>query len=238
MKKKSEPIPSPFGINIYIDESGDLGFPNGSDYFVLGAVIAPQKIHIEQCNTCVGRAKRKISKNYPYDELKSHRLKEENREKVAREILKTDLNFGYLLLRKKEVIADRWNHHSLYNWLTAKLIEKVIFQYYLKADVHVIIDKSLYGINREEFNHCIKARKVDIFNGRDNLNVDILHVNSEKVAGIQVADFIAGTTYQHYSRYKENPTDQYNFFPQIYERSTIRLNFFENQNNSGTQKGK
>jgi len=32
-KKKNNPLLSALGVNIYIDESGDLGFPNGLDFF-------------------------------------------------------------------------------------------------------------------------------------------------------------------------------------------------------------
>ena len=106
-------------------------------------------------------------------------------------------------------------------------MEDVIIQYGFRADVNVIIDKSLSGIRQHEFNQTLANRKSDRFNHLSNLDVKILHCNSKTECGIQVSDIVAGCVYQHYARYGCDPTPEYNYFPQIYERSTVKLDFFE-----------
>jgi len=97
------PLPSPLGVNVYIDESGDLGFYGGSDFFVFGGVIVKNIEDELDCKTHVRRAKKKIWKLYKEDELKSSKLRDNNRKLVVGEILKGQYDFAYALLRKKQV---------------------------------------------------------------------------------------------------------------------------------------
>jgi hypothetical protein len=136
-----EPPPiSSLGVNIYMDESGDLGYPNGSEFFVFGAIIVKSSHDEICCKKAVTRAKKKISNDYSYDELKSSKLREKCRETVIKEILKGSYDFGYCLLRKNDVREERRNTASLYNWLAPKLVEDIIMRYGFKADVNLIID--------------------------------------------------------------------------------------------------
>jgi len=221
------PIPSPLGVNIYIDESGDLGFPNGSKFFVFGAVIVKNHEDDQCCKKRVTRAISKILPEYQLEELKSYYLDDLCREKVVGEILKGYYDFAYSLLRKNDVKEEFRNTSGLYNWLAAKLVEEIIIEYGFKSDVNVIIDKSLYGIKQHAFNQTLLARSFDRFNRYRNLEVKIFHCDSKKEHGIQIADIIAGTVYQHYTRYNRNPTPEYNYFPQICERTTVALDFFK-----------
>jgi len=195
------PIPSPLGVNIYIDESGDLGYPDGSKFFVFGAVIVKNHNDEKCCKKHVMRAKREIWGSYKFDELKSSNLHDECREIVIKEILKGDYDFAYSLLRKDEVKSDLRSTSGLYNWLAALLVEEIIIKYGFKSDVNVIIDKSLNGIRQLDFNQTLMARSFDRFNRFPCLEVKIFHHNSKTEYGIQIADIVAGTVYRHYTKY-------------------------------------
>jgi hypothetical protein len=221
------PIPSPFGVNIYIDESGDLGYPNGSKFFVFGAVIVKNHEDEKCCKTRIMRAKRKIWSDYKFAEVKSSNLHDNNREIVIKEILKGNYDFAYCLLRKDEVKQEFRSVFGLYNWLAAKLVEEIIFKYGFKSDVNVIMDKSLYGVQQHNFNQTMLGRNFDIFNKYQDLEVKIFHSNSKTEYGIQIADMVAGTVYRHYTKFNKNPTPEYNFFPQICEKTTVALDFFQ-----------
>ena len=221
------PVPSPLGVNIYIDESGDLGYPDGSKFFVFGAVIVKNNDDEECCKTRVMRAKRKIWDEYKFDELKSSNLHDDCREIVVKEILKGNFDFAYCLLRKEDVSENFRSTSGLYNWLAAKLVEEIIIEYGFRSDVNVIIDKSLYGIRQHDFNQTMLSRNFDRFNRIPSLDVKIFHCNSKVEYGIQVADIVAGTVYRHYTKYNRNPAPEYNFFPQICEKTTVALDFFK-----------
>lgn len=221
------PIPSPLGVNIYIDESGDLGYPNGSKFFVFGAIIIKNHDDEKCCKKRVTRAKSKIQNYYHYDELKSAHLHDHCREVVIREILKGDYDFAYSLLRKDDVKPELRDTSGLYNWLAAKTVEEIIIEYGFRSDVNVILDKSLYGIKQHEFNQTMMARSFDRFNKYRNLEVRIFHRNSKTEYGIQIADIVAGTVYQHYTRYNRNPAHEHNYFPKICDKTTVALDFFK-----------
>jgi Protein of unknown function (DUF3800) len=218
---------SPLGVNIYLDESGDLGYPNGSDFFVFGGVIVKTPEDEAGCKKHVSRAKRKIWDQYKFDELKSSNLHDNCRRIVVNELLKGTYDFAYSLLRKNEVKPDLRDTSGLYNWLAAKLVEEVIIEYGFKSDVNVIIDKSLYGVRQHEFNQTLLNRNFDRFNRYPNHSVKIFHCNSKVECGIQIADIVAGTVYRHYARYNRNPAHEYNFFPQVCERTKVALDFFK-----------
>jgi len=227
MEHSIPPAPSPLGVNIYMDESGDLGYPNGSPYFVFGAVIVKNNDDEICCQKRVKRAKKKIWKFYKFDELKSSNLHDQCREVVIHELLKGSYDFAYSLLRKNDVKPELRDTTGLYGWLAAKLVEEVIIDYGFKTDVNVIIDKSLYGIQEHEFNKTLLNRNFDRFNRYPNLAVEIYHCNSKTECGIQIADVVAGTVFRHYTKYNRNPSHEYNFFPQICEKTKIALDFFK-----------
>lgn len=93
--------------------------------------------------------------------------------------------------------------------------------------MNVIIDKSLYGIRQHDFNQTMLSRNFDRFNRIPSLGVKIFHCNSKAEYGIQIADIVAGTVYRHYTKYNRNPAPEYNFFPQICEKTTVALDFFK-----------
>jgi hypothetical protein len=223
----THPIPSPLGVNIYIDESGDLGFPNGSQFFVFGAVVAKNHDDDKCCKRRVTKAMSKIIPDYKLLELKSYYLNDPHREKVVNEIIKGNYDFAYCLLRKNDVKPEFRDTSGLYNWLAAKVVEEIIIEYGFKSDVNVIIDKSLYGIKQQKFNLTLLARSFDRFNRFPSLDVKIFHCDSKTECGIQIADIVAGTVYQHYTKYNRNPSHEYNFFPQICSKTSVALDFFK-----------
>lgn len=221
------PCPSSFGVNIYVDESGDLGFCGGSKFFVFGCVIVKNIEDELDCKTQVRRSMKKIFKNYKDDELKSTNLREENRKIVIEELLKGQYDFAYLLLRKDQVSESLKNTpFGVYNWLAANLLENIILHYGFRADVNVIIDRAFTGIRQYEFNQTVISRRHDRFRHLSNLEVNIFPRNSKTECGIQIADVVAGCVFQHYEKFKCDPTPEYNYFPQIFKRSKITLDFF------------
>lgn len=164
VEKISDILPSPSGVNIYIDESGDLGFTGrSSPYFVIGAIIVKGPEKVQRIKTCMSRVKKKLPKKHKnIPELKYHNTDDTYRRRVLECISKTNVDIAFLLLRKEQVyhyLRDR--HQILYNYLTGSLVSTVIADYGFSSDVNVIIDKSLDGVVREEFDKYLAHRSLE-----------------------------------------------------------------------------
>ncbi|MGI6502673.1 MAG: DUF3800 domain-containing protein [Candidatus Methanoculleus thermohydrogenotrophicum] len=228
VEKISDIIPSPSGVNIYIDESGDLGFTGrSSPYFVIGAIIVkgPEKVQRIK-KTCMSRVKKKLPKKHKkIPELKYHNTDDRYRRRVLECISKTNVDIAFLLLRKEQVhryLRDR--HQILYNYLTGSLVSTIITDYGFSSDVNVIIDKSLDGVVREEFDKYLAYRSLENGSFRQPVmcRLEIYHVDSKQNLCVQAADFIAGAVHRHFRDYLPY-ADHYSA---IENNITIALDFF------------
>lgn len=227
MEIVSDIIPSPSGVNIYIDESGDLGFTErSSPYFVIGAIIVEGPERVQRLKTCMNRVKKKLPKKYSnIPELKYHNTDDTYRRRVLECISKTGVDIAYLLLRKEQVYPRlKSQRQILYNYLTGFLVSTVISDYEFSSDVNVIIDKSLDGVVREEFDRYLAFRSLENGSSRQlaMCQLEIMHADSKQNLCIQAADFIAGTVHRHFRDYM--PYDDHYFV--IEGNVKICLDFF------------
>jgi hypothetical protein len=209
---------------IYLDESGDLGFgPRSSKYFILAAIITRDA---EQVRRCIKRVRqRKLPKRYKtIPELKFHNSSQTIRRRVLKCVSRTDTDIAYAVLRKHQVYERLKNKPwILYNYLRGSLIAKIITAYRPEGPIKVIVDRSLYGFDREHFDNYL-TWKTCLGNHSEELNMDppeIVHIDSKKDRCIQAVDFVAGAIGRRYSR--EDPS----YYNTIEPRISILMDFFE-----------
>jgi hypothetical protein len=209
---------------IYLDESGDLGFkPRSSKFFVLAAIITrdPEKVR-----RCIKRVRQqKLPKKYKtVPELKFHNSSQTIRKRVLDCVAGTDTDIAFVILHKNQVYERLKSKPSiLYNYLTGSLIAKIIIAYKLEGQVRVIIDKSLYGFERENFDNYL-TWKACLGNHSEEQSIDppeIVHIDSRQDRCIQVADFVAGAINHKYTM--NDPS----YYSAIGPRISILLDFFE-----------
>ena len=198
-----EIMPSPRGVNIYIDESGDLGFTGElSPYFIIAAIIAQGPEQVQKCRTCMKRTMRKLPKKYKnIAELKYHNTDDTYRRRILEDFSKTEIEIAYVVLRKEQVYDNlRNNGQILYNYLTGSLVANIISKYGFSHEINVIIDKSLDGVSREEFDKYLIYRSLDRDNSyhTGNYQLEVTHVDSKQNLCVQAVDFIAGAIHRHY----------------------------------------
>ena len=191
-----EIIPSPRGVNIFIDESGDLGFTGKiSPYFIIAAIIAQGPEQVQKCKACVKRTMKKLPKKYKdIAEIKHHNTDDTYRRRVLENFSKTGIEIAYVVLRKEQVYPNlRDKHQVLYNYLTGSLVANIISEYGFSHDTNVIIDKSLDGVSRDEFDRYLAYRFLERGNSRsmEDYQLEVIHVDSRQNLGVQVADFIS-----------------------------------------------
>ena len=210
-------------MDIYIDESGDLGFTQqSSEYFVMAALIPHDTLPIQRCFKKIRQQKmKKKMKQVP--EFKYNNTPSEIKRRIFRCLASCDLDIAYSILHKKQVrhhLQDK--RQVVYNYLAASLVSKVASYYGTAESVNVIIDKSLYGLQKEHFDDYVTYKMLEFpDNGvADRSQISITHVNSKTEPCIQAVDFIAGAVHH---KYRSDETTHYHL---LQEKMIIQLDNF------------
>jgi hypothetical protein len=215
-------------MEIYLDESGNLGQlgANASKvdpYFVIAALIVRDDLPIKRCIKDIRR--RKIKKKYKVrSELKFSNSDEIIRRRILECVGRTNNDIAFALLRKYQVDEDlRDKPQVVYNYLCKQLLYRIVTKYELGGMINIIVDRSLYGVQRENFNDYVEGR----IGVRIPARIEVSHVDSKQCPCVQAVDFVAGAISR---KYRIND-DLY--YQKIQNRVRIALDFFEpNRNKS------
>lgn len=209
-------------MKIYLDESGSLGglgskASEDDPYFVLAALVVREDLPIRRCIKNIRR--KKIKKKYKKtSELKFSNSDDNIRRRILKCIGRTDNDVAYALLRKGQVNESLQDKPQVvYNYLCKQLLYRIIDKYEMSAPVEIIVDKSLYGVQRENFNDYVEGR----IGERVSIEIDVTHVDSKQCPGVQAVDFIAGAINRKYREEDDS------YYQKVEQRISIMLDFFE-----------
>ena len=188
-------------MDLYIDESGDLGVtPRSSGYFVIAAAVIRDPVHVRKCFAKI--RKHKLKRRFrEIPEFKFNNSSHEIKRRVLECIAESDIDIWYALLRKNQLHEKLRNKpHIVYNYLVASLIAKIFLWYEPRNAFNVIVDKCLNGIHREDFDHYVGFKMLEQSEGDLEFPdyMTISHVDSRQEPCIQAADFISGAVYRKY----------------------------------------
>ena len=125
-------------------------------------------------------------------ELKFHNSSQSIRERVLKCFSKTDNDIAYVILRKEQVYPSlREERTILYNYMSGMLLSKIIKAYNWEGSLDLIIDKSLYNSQRDNFDNYL-TRKASAL----NVTLNPSHPDSQRERGVQAADYVAGAINQ------------------------------------------
>jgi hypothetical protein len=213
-------------MEIYLDESGNLGqlgarASKADPYFVIAALIVRDDLPIKRCIKDIRR--RKIKKKYKVrSELKFSNSDEIIRRRILECVGRTNNDIAFALLRKYQVDEDlRDKPQVVYNYLCKKLLYRIVTKYELRGTINIIVDRSLYGVQRENFNDYVEGR----IGVRIPARIEVSHVDSKQCPCVQAVDFVAGAISR---KYRIND-DLY--YQKIQNRIRIALDFFESNRN-------
>ena len=181
---------------IYIDESGDLGDNYlGSRYFVIGAIIVDNPKNL---NRIIKYARNNYNNILGRDlEIKGNKTNRYVIKKILGKINSIDYQVLAIFLNKKNLHngPDFYKYNVLYDTLASKLAEKIT----ITSPTTVIVDRSK---GKHEDMRIFNERFSSSLNNPDGYLVNIIHANSIKERGLQIADLIAWSVFQ--SREHEN----------------------------------
>ncbi len=189
---------------LYIDESGDLGFEKGSNYFI----ITCAKIDNEKDNVAFLRIPKKVrqrtlKKKYKKGfELKFTNSSPLIRERYLSRLKDLDLQVFSLIIKKEYTNNElRDNLPILYNYLLKILLEKPLKEIDISNNLTIYLDKCMSKNQMENFRAYIETEFVYLFNKVPKINV--VHVSSAGHPGLQVTDFICGAFGYKYNTAKQ-----------------------------------
>ena len=173
-------------MEIYLDESGNLGRLGAraskiDPYFVIAALIVRDDLPIKRCIKDIRR--RKIKKKYKVrSELKFSNSDETIRRRVLECVGRTNNDIAFALLRKYQVDEDlRDKPQVVYNYLCKQLLYRIIGKYELSGTINMIVDRSLYGVQRENFDDYVEGR----IGVRVPASIEVSHVDSNLTSRIK-----------------------------------------------------
>ena len=222
-------------INVYIDESGNLG--RAGKYFVLAAVVFDTKQGTTRAKRIIKREQLLIAKERKLsriEEIKSYQLKFSQRQRILNKMIaKPDMDIFYLVIYKPS--TSLLNHHTtqnlIYNYF-AKLLTDMIFAHY-DDDYNVVFDQRTTCV--KSMNSLTDYIKINAYTRHKHFERDIqvMQRDSKTLYNLQTADLIVGTVYQAYTKHKRHFLDmlaprivQFDEFP----RGTFRGSFKEIDN--------
>jgi len=168
------------GLNqVFVDESGDLGGSKSNKwYFVIVAVLCDEN--------AIGTTIRGISERFGLSELKFRELSYD--EKVEAIRLLSLLEFNYVVLSKNDRGLQNWLDRSKHNKsLAARKLHGALVQ-----GLHSYVAPQIIVVDRNQY-----SRDISEFLAK-RYSITIIPDDSQKRAGLQLADAMANIIYLHY----------------------------------------
>lgn len=195
-------------INLFIDESGNLGAGMGQYFLICALDIDPNmKAAIsKRAGRIICRFKEK--NNIPKStELKGSLLNDENRNELIDKILFKGVKVRYIVLDLKQttmLLAKPDDKNACFNYLIQLLVNKITVEYPNIKKVNLYLDNRSVKIgNRLSLKPYLYNKLVlEQLESKSDVNrieFDINYLESESCYLIQWADIIANSLYKKYN---------------------------------------
>jgi hypothetical protein len=194
-------------VDIYLDESGDLGFnPTGSKYFVVGVMATTDTTRL---NRLVKRGNRKFGmKEKGSIEFKFNKSRETVRQYFLKGIADTNSWIVWKAIQKENANADlRLKKDKLYHYVCGSALEDIFRRTHAK-EIHVILDRRQSKRTlRNDLDRYIEAKFLESHAGYFSPKLTISHFDSTKCESLQVHDFAVGSIFQGLERHNQDYTN-------------------------------
>lgn len=185
------------GVYVYLDESGDLGFSEGSTaLFTIAFVVLGDPTEFKRC---VKRTKIKY-RIPPIEELKGATTRAEVKADLLRRFSKIDMAIHSITVNKEKVNERlRGDGNILYNYMVGLSLGAWLLKQPKGAAIKIIVDRRITSITSGfDFDEYLKY-KTWYEGQRSDLELLIDHVDSHGALSIQGIDVICNTIYRKFS---------------------------------------
>lgn len=191
-------------FDIYVDEAGDLGFQkDSSKFFVISFVMISRNSVLKtnsEVNSLLAEMKKKHKRRYR-SEFKFSKDDNSTRKSFLDKIKKLPVHFGILVFDKSnlsKIMTDGRRHlyQNIFDIFPLEEFIELKFKKNHQNNLFLIFDNLLTKGKKEIFNSLIKKRLHYYMLNHDlNLKVRILHKDSKNTPLLQMADYLAGSTF-------------------------------------------
>lgn len=195
---------SPPALEVFIDESGDLGFSEKSTkYFVVAYVVTNNALPIR---TRISRLKKNMNNKHKGSiaEFKFGRDAELTRTRALSEICNCDFELGLVVIDKSYVKSSLRNDPPLlYRYLVVNYVVTSLVNAYDLTTIRFVVDKSLNSKGMQAFDSYLANKlswRQEMEKGHSMPQVEIIHEQSAADSCLQVADYCAGATFARFER--------------------------------------
>jgi len=184
-------------INIFLDESGDLGFGQGSSrYFTISFIVMKNSVHFIRYVKEI-----KIKYNIPRNvELKGNTTRHEIKEDLLAKLQKLDIEIHAITVKKKSVEPKlRRDPNILYNYMVGLILVERILAEPPGVGICVNVDRRVISITSGfKFNEYLRY-KVWYEGKRQDIDLEINHLDSHRSLAIQGIDIICNSIFKKYN---------------------------------------
>ena len=195
---------------VYLDESGDLGFGQGSTkYFTIAFVVIENPVPFRRCVKEV-----KVKYHIPRDvELKGSTTREVIKKDLFGRFLKLDIEVHAITVKKTNVEPKlQKDTNILYNYMVGLSLGERILEEPKDAKVVINVDRRIIAITSGfKFNEYLRY-KIWYERERRDIDLKIYHLDSHEAYAIQGIDVICNSIFRKYS------SNNYKLFNIIYDK--------------------
>lgn len=187
-------------VDVYLDESGDLGFsPRSTRYFVVVALAIPEP---EELARIVKRISRRHFLRFERSiEFKFNRSSERTRRLILDGIASTGASVSWGgILKENTPRRLRDDKNELYGYLCSRATS-ALTRNIRSRSVHIVLDRRSSNRSIRRDLEAQLARAVVAYHpGHFSPEIRVSHLDSMACEGIQAADFVAGAVFQGLER--------------------------------------
>lgn len=187
-------------VDIYLDESGDLGFtfPGSSNHLVLCAMATTDSKTLARLPK---KVRQKLNIKKMNAEIKFTNSNESIREYFLGEVAKSNCWIVWGAINKRNTMEHRrHNAEKLYYDLCGKVLSEIFIRTY-SPRINVVLDRrTAKRTNRNDFNCYISDRLHEAHAGNFEPKLGISHLDSLNCQCLQVHDFVVGSVFQSVER--------------------------------------
>lgn len=192
---------------VFIDESGNLG--RGGRFFVLAAIVFLTRQAAKKASRYVHKMQKRLgTKGSPLAELKSCRMSFVERQMLLNGLMiSEDIEFYYLVVEKARVslLRNGYPQNLIYNYFTKLLVDDIFAAHRNKTQI-TLDERSTKIKSANSLRDYLLIDAYANFNKKRD-EIEILQADSRMVNNLQLADLIAGTVYQAYTRHQRHFLD-------------------------------
>ena len=199
---------------MYIDESGDLGFKKGSSKFIIiSALLVDDYRDLDRIikNMRRNKFKKELSK---MSELKAYKLYDYVKIYMLKKLNSVpNIKVFHIVLEKRKVFSDylKEDKNKMYNFVAGKLAKNILMK---DTNVEIKVDKSKGNIFlQKDFNKYFKKM---LEHGSDGMKCKIEHSYSHSWAGLQFADLLAWCCFQKFENNDPSYLEKLNIEQEFY----------------------